>query len=143
MAGTPRYMAPEVARDEPYNEFCDVYSFAILLWQMLALKQPYKGFSLQDLYCKAWCPVPKARPKISTSWPKTIQWLLVKAWAFDIVHRPTMESMETVLYSSVSNGQNNSRTERRLTHEKRRSTFVFQKQGTDRPTNERMNSSPF
>ena len=34
--GTLAYMAPEVALRKPYNEKVDVYSFAILLWQMLS-----------------------------------------------------------------------------------------------------------
>ena len=39
-AGTPRYMAPECLNHEPYNLKADVYSFAIILWEMLAGQTP-------------------------------------------------------------------------------------------------------
>ncbi|KAL4372258.1 serine/threonine-protein kinase STY17-like [Arachis ipaensis] len=39
--GTYVYMAPEVIRCEPYNEKCDVYSFGIILNELLTGKHPY------------------------------------------------------------------------------------------------------
>ena len=38
--GTIRYMAPEVLRGEAYTEKCDVFSFSIVLWEMIARKPP-------------------------------------------------------------------------------------------------------
>ena len=43
--GTLAYMAPEVALRKPYNEKVDVYSFAILLWQMLSGENPYPNMT--------------------------------------------------------------------------------------------------
>ncbi|MCH92066.1 serine/threonine-protein kinase CTR1-like, partial [Trifolium medium] len=34
-------MAPEVIRCEPYNEKCDVYSFGVILNELLTGKHPY------------------------------------------------------------------------------------------------------
>lgn len=34
-------MAPEVLRDEPSNEKSDVYSFAVILWELMTLQQPW------------------------------------------------------------------------------------------------------
>eukprot|EP01042_Synura_sphagnicola_P000799 gene799-885_t len=45
--GSLRYMAPEVALRQPYNEKCDVYSFGIILWQMARSKVPYEGLTSQ------------------------------------------------------------------------------------------------
>ena len=41
--GSPRYMAPEVLVDPPekYNMKADVYSFSIVLWEMLSLTSPF------------------------------------------------------------------------------------------------------
>jgi serine/threonine protein kinase len=40
--GTPLYMAPEVARaEEDYGFSADVYSFAILLWQIVTTRIPF------------------------------------------------------------------------------------------------------
>lgn len=40
-SGTYVYMSPEVIRCEPYNEKCDVYSFGVILNELLTGKHPY------------------------------------------------------------------------------------------------------
>ena len=40
--GTLRYMAPEVALGEYYNQSVDVYSFGIITWQILKGKIPFE-----------------------------------------------------------------------------------------------------
>ncbi|KAL3903242.1 MAG: hypothetical protein SGARI_005465, partial [Bacillariaceae sp.] len=42
--GSRRYIAPEVARREPYNLKSDVYSFGLIVWEMLSLHKPYAEF---------------------------------------------------------------------------------------------------
>ncbi|KAI4337136.1 hypothetical protein L6164_015585 [Bauhinia variegata] len=44
-AGTPEWMAPEVLRNEPANEKCDVYSFGVILWELATLGIPWKGLN--------------------------------------------------------------------------------------------------
>ncbi|XP_019446943.1 PREDICTED: serine/threonine-protein kinase EDR1-like isoform X2 [Lupinus angustifolius] len=44
-AGTPEWMAPEVLRNEPSNEKCDVYSFGVILWEIATLKLPWTGMN--------------------------------------------------------------------------------------------------
>ncbi|XP_022860017.1 serine/threonine-protein kinase STY8-like isoform X1 [Olea europaea var. sylvestris] len=39
--GTYRWMAPEVINHEPYDQKADVFSFAIVLWELLTAKVPY------------------------------------------------------------------------------------------------------
>ena len=39
--GSYRWMAPEVMRHEPYDERCDVYSFALVSWELLTLEMPF------------------------------------------------------------------------------------------------------
>ena len=36
-----RWMAPEVIEHKPYDEKADVFSFAIVLWELLTCKVPY------------------------------------------------------------------------------------------------------
>jgi mitogen-activated protein kinase kinase kinase 7 len=126
-------MAPEVAMEKRYNESCDVYSFAILLWQMLALKKPYDNskLTISTLYTEVWGG-PCKRPEICVSWPKPIKSLLSQAWEHEIKNRPTMREIESVLHVKVAAcplGEG-----RRLSHDKRRSTYIFER--TDRTLTE-------
>lgn len=43
VAGTPEWMAPEFLRGEPSNEKCDVYSFGVILWELVTMQQPWSG----------------------------------------------------------------------------------------------------
>ena len=36
-------MAPEIIRGDAYDESVDVFSFGIVLWELLALAHPYAG----------------------------------------------------------------------------------------------------
>ncbi|KAG8651638.1 hypothetical protein MANES_06G007900v8 [Manihot esculenta] len=44
-AGTAEWMAPEVLRNEPSDEKCDVYSFGVILWELCTLQQPWGGMN--------------------------------------------------------------------------------------------------
>lgn len=46
--GTRVYMAPEVAKRQPYNEKVDIYSFGIILWQLLTGEVPFKGITKEE-----------------------------------------------------------------------------------------------
>uniref|UniRef100_A0A6U9XWE5 Protein kinase domain-containing protein n=1 Tax=Pseudo-nitzschia australis TaxID=44445 RepID=A0A6U9XWE5_9STRA len=40
--GSPRYMSPEVARGQPYNEKTDVFAVGLLAYEVLNLKRPFE-----------------------------------------------------------------------------------------------------
>ena len=97
--GSPRYMSPEVALGQPYNEGADVYSFSILVWQILALSTPFEGFN-QNMLTRA---VVKggSRPKIEPKWSKTISDMLRSGWG-DKKSRPSMKAMSTALREEMN-----------------------------------------
>jgi serine/threonine protein kinase len=43
--GTYRWMAPEVIEHKPYDRKADVFSFAIVLWELLTGKIPYENLT--------------------------------------------------------------------------------------------------
>ncbi len=43
------WMAPEVLRGEAYSEDADVYSFGVIVWEMLTGEIPYMGRSLAQI----------------------------------------------------------------------------------------------
>ena len=53
--GTPHWMAPEILKGEKYEYESDIYSFGILLWEMLTGQIPYKNKTtaeIIELVCK-------------------------------------------------------------------------------------------
>lgn len=42
-------MAPEILRSEKYTSAADVYSFGVILWEMLTLDIPFKGRSIPHI----------------------------------------------------------------------------------------------
>jgi hypothetical protein len=43
--GTVQWMAPEILANQPYAEPADVFSFGIILWELLTAECPYDGMS--------------------------------------------------------------------------------------------------
>eukprot|EP00980_Cylindrotheca_fusiformis_P024102 scaffold11529_cov108-Cylindrotheca_fusiformis.AAC.2 len=89
--GTSRYMAVEVIRKEPYNLKADVFSYSILLWEIVALAKPYEGLLGQQV--KESVSVYGERPSIPRSWPQAIRRLLRSGWSEALTSRPTMEEV--------------------------------------------------
>jgi serine/threonine protein kinase len=120
--GSPRYMAPEIANSKPYNATCDVYSFAILFWEMLALKLPYEMYTNKSLIEHVYngrC----SRPTINPTWPSAIKVLLQRAWAQDWKERPPMEQVTAMLKTEAARVRDGD--DSGLEHMRRRSTHVF------------------
>ncbi|XP_017247476.1 serine/threonine-protein kinase EDR1-like isoform X2 [Daucus carota subsp. sativus] len=42
-AGTPEWMAPELFRNEPFNEKCDIFSLGVIMWELSTLSRPWHG----------------------------------------------------------------------------------------------------
>ncbi|VAI22161.1 unnamed protein product [Triticum turgidum subsp. durum] len=54
--GTPQWMAPEVLRSEPSNEKSDVYSYGVVLWELVTQKIPWDTLNPMQV-CFAMCYV--------------------------------------------------------------------------------------
>jgi serine/threonine protein kinase len=126
MTGSPRYMAPEMANSQPYNATCDCYSFAVLLWQILALKVPFgKHLTLAKLHLQVWT-YPHERPALvayEDTWPLDMHCLLKDAWTEEVVKRLSMDEISEILRDQVLKGRSGDGS--KLEHSRRRSTHVF------------------
>jgi serine/threonine protein kinase len=121
--GSPRYMSPEVALGQPYNEKCDSYSFAIMLWQMMSLQTPFECFTLNKLHERVWAGKEQKRPFINVSWSVPLQLCLKRSWTADVKTRYSMSQVAGILKKElmvIRGGDDQG-----LEHLRRRSTFVF------------------
>jgi serine/threonine protein kinase len=106
--GSPRYMAPEIALEQPYNEKVDVYSFAILLHQICSLETPFSGYS-KNMFDKL---VVKDgyRPKCDPNWHQELQSLLQNCWSPNISQRlsinEVMESLTAIIEKETGKSMN-------------------------------------
>ena len=93
-------MAPEVAKEQPYNETVDVYSLAILAWQIFEMDTPYKGYSIamhNNLVIEKG-----GRPKLNPKWGENLCTWLKKSWAENISDRPSSRACTKVLRDEVN-----------------------------------------
>mmetsp|Transcript_18024 Transcript_18024/g.49067 ORF Transcript_18024/g.49067 Transcript_18024/m.49067 type:complete len:464 (-) Transcript_18024:2230-3621(-) len=122
--GSLRYMAPEVARSEPYNLTADVYSFGLLLWQVCSLDLPYDGMNRQDH--SELVVHGNERPPLNSSWSTPLRILMKRAWEPDPSVRPSMDSIYKILKREICalrDGDDSG-----LEHATRRSTFVLDRE---------------
>ena len=49
MCGTPSWVAPEVFRGESYSHKADVYSYAIVLWELMTAGVPFAGANIHTI----------------------------------------------------------------------------------------------
>ncbi|XP_022740903.1 serine/threonine-protein kinase HT1-like [Durio zibethinus] len=111
-AGTYRWMAPELYSRDPlpigakkhYDHKVDVYSFSIVLWELLTNKAPFKG---RDNVTVAYAATNNERPSVE-SLPRDIVSLLQSCWAEDPKIRPEFKEITGIL---TNFGQNFCSTE--------------------------------
>lgn len=103
--GTYLYMAPEVMRNEPYNDKCDIYSFGVLLNELATGVQPY----IETLFTPGQIARCVALNSIRPALPKghhhgssqQLEELIKACWAHHASERPSAaevtQSLGTIL----------------------------------------------
>ncbi|KAH0791962.1 TKL family protein kinase [Histomonas meleagridis] len=89
--GTPHWMAPEMFNSTHYDSKVDVYSYGILLWEMLTEATPFDGMSAFQIMA-AVCQKGQ-RPDIPESTPKELTALIEACWSQDPAQRPTFDQI--------------------------------------------------
>ena len=87
--GSLLYMAPEVRKRQKYTEKCDIYSWALVFWAILARKRPYRNLQSE-------------KPTLSEEWSKKIRKLIESSWDVKPAQRPSAqmvaEELEEIIY---------------------------------------------
>jgi serine/threonine protein kinase len=85
--GTIWTLAPEVMRREPFNDRADVYSFAVCLWELVTLGEPYADFQFVSQLIDA-VAVRHVRPPIPAETNQRLGELIAASWAPAARDRP-------------------------------------------------------
>lgn len=114
VTGTRRYIAPEVVRVKPYGLSADVFSFGILMWEMLSLRAPFEGMTREQHYKQV--VVEGKRPKISKHWSAVTKELVQRCWHETPLERPSFEGVcELIKFSlPIGNKHANERSDELL-----------------------------
>nr|BAJ96847.1 predicted protein [Hordeum vulgare subsp. vulgare] len=84
--GTFRWMAPEMMKHKPYGRKVDVYSFGLILWEMLTGSVPYEDLTP---FQAAFAVFDKnVRPPIPATCPAALRVLIEQCWTLQADKRP-------------------------------------------------------
>ncbi|RHZ80045.1 hypothetical protein Glove_139g189 [Diversispora epigaea] len=89
--GVLPYIAPEVLGGKEYTKAADVYSFAIIAYEMITGFRPYPDVPHDEELALKICN--GLRPKIPFHTPKLITQVIMRCWDARIAHRPTFEGL--------------------------------------------------
>lgn len=100
--GTPEYMAPEMAMGSPADHRADLYSFGVILYELLLGRLPFLGVSPQmTALAHVDQPVPPPRT-FEPHFPLKLQNLLLQALAKDPAARfQSAHALQTAYYEAV------------------------------------------
>jgi len=93
--GTYRWMAPEVIRHETYSQTADMYSYAIVLWQLLTREEPFAN--LGQIEAAVSVSMEHARPPLPSGTPRPVLDLIEECWREDPQQRPSFDDIADTL----------------------------------------------
>ncbi|OMO79446.1 hypothetical protein CCACVL1_13675 [Corchorus capsularis] len=97
--GTPQWMAPEVLRNEPSNEKSDVFSFGVILWELMTVSVPWNN--LNPLQIVGVVGFMDRRLELPESLDPRLASIIRDCWQSDPGNRPSFEEIINRMSSMV------------------------------------------
>ena len=121
--GTERWAAPETFKDdyESFREPADVYSLGMVLYEIVALRVPYAGWSdMQVIMAKAQGQIPDVRGNADEGAPPQLVQLIIACLSAERSERPRAREVCAALHSEwrVQNSENRQRKRSGSSHDR-------------------------
>ncbi len=81
--GTAQYMSPEQARGQRVDWRTDIFSFGIVLYEMLAGRAPFRGSSSKEIVASILQEEPASLSHYLPEVPEALEWIVAKALVKD------------------------------------------------------------
>ncbi|XP_028994521.1 mitogen-activated protein kinase kinase kinase 7-like [Betta splendens] len=94
--GSAAWMAPEVFEGSNYSEKCDVFSWGIILWEVITRKKPFDEIG-GSAFCIMWAVHRGTRPPLIRDLPEPIETLMTRCWDKEPSQRPSMEEVTNTM----------------------------------------------
>mmetsp|Transcript_10619 Transcript_10619/g.17391 ORF Transcript_10619/g.17391 Transcript_10619/m.17391 type:complete len:403 (+) Transcript_10619:118-1326(+) len=92
--GSHRWASPENLRGEPYDLSTDIYSYGILLWQLVTRRDPYAGMDAEHVgKLVAFEGIRPLSLQASSKCPQELCDLIHACWAEEPASRPTIHTV--------------------------------------------------
>eukprot|EP00899_Mesostigma_viride_P015168 jgi/Mesvir1/23652/Mv18316-RA.1 len=91
--GSPGWMAPELFGDGLYDGKVDVYSYGIVLWELMSLERPYARMGMEPLALIYQVINENLRPKIPEGAHPPLAALVEQCWQADPKKRPGFDDV--------------------------------------------------
>ncbi|GLC52639.1 hypothetical protein PLESTB_000652000 [Pleodorina starrii] len=95
--GSSIYMSPEVAQEQPYNEKADVFSFGMMLFEVVSRKLIGRTQEGRDGHAFTRLMVEGRRPLLPPCLDPRVAGLIGVCWHSDPLERPSMQQVVAVL----------------------------------------------
>jgi guanylate cyclase len=103
LQGTPFYMAPEyLRRRSEYTSACDIYSVAMIIYEIYARAGPFEGEDPRKILPKVCHPRLNKRPPVPETCPPKMVELMKKCWNVNAFFRPSAKDLDFALVEMSS-----------------------------------------
>jgi hypothetical protein len=93
-------MAPEALTGGRITSKVDIYSFGMLVWELLSRIEVFKHMSDYRTFVRAI--IGGERPPIDSTWPEQIKQLLMSCWELNPLKRPTADEALGLLNQAIN-----------------------------------------